>query len=624
MRFIILFFLSISIYAQEIILLEENKKVHSTLEGLYYQQDTKEQYNARDILLKNDLIKAKKFNLGLMDGPIWTKVTVKNNSNTTKEMVFYNQRPGINYITTYIYKDNKLIKNIALGDLEPQSKREMLHRFSSFKYQFSPYEEITIVAKVDNYIAQVIGWMVKDPHTFYYNEHILDMLTAFLMGFIFFYILFNLVLYIIYRSRGYLYLIAAIVSLKLYTLSAFGYFYSFDIGLNLLLLTNLAWNSGIAVYVVLIYFPYYFFNMKEKYPKLGFALKSFSALYLSTIILTQYLIYVDESLFIHYEYIRLLYVIAPFILIFTGFYLVYKKEKWSAYFLFAQLLVAYMYLYQVLAHLGGSIKPSDSMQLHVPIAFAIDGVILLTIMYLRNKKEQDDQRLSKDLLLEQSRFLTIGQAIGNIAHQWKMPLSHIGSIVTMLKSTFNHNKPNIEKNLHNAIPQLEESINSMNDTINIFSQYYMTNANKQDFQPYNSLNGYILNMLEAKILLKNVSIDFKFKKEITIHNYEYIFTNIMMILINNSLDAFEKNDANKIEIIISKNKDLINIIYKDNAGGIKIKPIEKAFEHFITTKDKGHGLGLPMVKMLVEDRLEGGIKAKNKDDGLEITISFPI
>ena len=130
--------------------------------------------------------------------------------------------------------------------------------------------------------------------------------------------------------------------------------------------------------------------------------------------------------------------------------------------------------------------------------------------------------------------------------------------------------------------------------------------------------------MSAKINLKNTSITININDTITINNYEHIFSNIILVLIDNSLDAFENKANNTITLTIVKNKDEYTLTYIDNAGGIKIEPIEEVFEYFVTSKGKkeGQGMGLALAKMLVNDRLDGSILVKNINDGVEFTIHF--
>ena len=64
------------------------------------------------------------------------------------------------------------------------------------------------------------------------------------------------------------------------------------------------------------------------------------------------------------------------------------------------------------------------------------------------------------------------------------------------------------------------------------------------------------------------------------------------------------------------------ITYEDNAGGIKIKPIELVFNYFVTSKNnnKSSGIGLAVAKLLIEERLKGKISIKNSDVGAVFTM----
>jgi sensor histidine kinase regulating citrate/malate metabolism len=101
----------------------------------------------------------------------------------------------------------------------------------------------------------------------------------------------------------------------------------------------------------------------------------------------------------------------------------------------------------------------------------------------------------------------------------------------------------------------------------------------------------------------------------------------MMILIDNSLDSFDSHGLNnQISISIYKHKKQYKIDYTDNAGGIQMQPIEKIFEYFSSSKEDnnstGHGIGLAIAKMLVEDKLNGNIYVRNIDEGVFFQIVF--
>ncbi len=81
--------------------------------------------------------------------------------------------------------------------------------------------------------------------------------------------------------------------------------------------------------------------------------------------------------------------------------------------------------------------------------------------------------------------------------------------------------------------------------------------------------------------------------------------NHFLNIINNAKDALLNNDYKnrKIDIKLSNYKENLIIIIQDNAGGIEGKDIDKNFlNHTIQPKKEGHGIGLYMTRMIVEDK----------------------
>ena len=120
-----------------------------------------ENYTYEDIMDKKDIFSLEKKNLKNSNKTYWTKLIIKNDTNYFKELVLYNNLSGMNKIDVYIIKNNKLDKNLLLGDLREQNLREFINRYSSFILKFEPNEEITIISKLDNYLVSNLSWEVS-------------------------------------------------------------------------------------------------------------------------------------------------------------------------------------------------------------------------------------------------------------------------------------------------------------------------------------------------------------------------------------------------------------------------------------------------------------------------------
>lgn len=136
--------------------------------------------------------------------------------------------------------------------------------------------------------------------------------------------------------------------------------------------------------------------------------------------------------------------------------------------------------------------------------------------------------------------------------------------------------------------------------------------------------------LEAKniILIQNIEN----QKIISLEN-ELI--QVLINVLNNAIDELSKINNEKLILIDAKIKEKnIEILIKDNAGGIKEEFINKIFEAYFTTKDSlnVHGIGLFVNKQIIEKHLNGKMSVENKNFlfnkkeyiGAEFKIIFPI
>ena len=220
----------------------------------------------------------------------------------------------------------------------------------------------------------------------------------------------------------------------------------------------------------------------------------------------------------------------------------------------------------------------------------------------------------KDIkLFEQSKMVALGEMIGNIAHQWRQPLSVISTIVTGILM---QRKADIFD-----INQLEGSCNIINtqtqylsQTINDFRNFIKGERKLESFSLDEFIKSFI-HLVSPHIKSNELNIITNIEKDIIFTGYKNELLQCTINIFNNAKDALE-NKENKLIFIDIKQKDKeVFISIKDNAGGIPDSIINNVFEPYFTTKHKneGTGLGLNMTYNLIVKGMKGDIIVSNEE-----------
>ena len=222
------------------------------------------------------------------------------------------------------------------------------------------------------------------------------------------------------------------------------------------------------------------------------------------------------------------------------------------------------------------------------------------------KNEKEEQR---ELLVHQSRLASMGDMLGNIAHQWRQPLTRLGYILMNIEEK---DKQNLhEKKLEEASSQLE----FMSQTIDDFRNFYAPTKAKEDF----SLADETQKVLDF-ISFEHLGIELNIVEDSTLNNYKNEYKQVLLNLLTNAKDSLEERKVVSPRVSIEINGKLVQI--SDNAGGIKVENIQKIFEPYFSTKERGLGIGLYMSKMIIEKNMGGTISVENNKDGAIFSLDF--
>jgi len=250
-------------------------------------------------------------------------------------------------------------------------------------------------------------------------------------------------------------------------------------------------------------------------------------------------------------------------------------------------------------------------------------LILVYHVWVINQERQEQE----NLLIRQNKLASMGEMIALIAHQWRQPLSVINGIV--LNIDIDDRKKLLDRErLDEHLNKIEDTTNYLSKTINDFTDFFSKTKTKDTFLITDIITQ--VKQLSGMGNHKEVKIVYVSKKEIKIVGYRSELIQSILIVLNNAIYASLKNLAHtgKGEIVIETeivDKNVF-ISIEDNGGGINIKNIKKIFDPYFTTKEKAHGtgLGLYILKLIVEDSMNGRVSIVNGKMGAKFTIIIPI
>ena len=262
------------------------------------------------------------------------------------------------------------------------------------------------------------------------------------------------------------------------------------------------------------------------------------------------------------------------------------------------------------------------------LSFTLTYIISDFIKKYRDLKKLIDQKseLLEKTIDERNRMFRF------TAHEIKSPMNTIRTMLGVVRMLYQNDRDNEEKimeMLDRAENRSDQVIRMVKDMIEI--AHYKGGPGDEKLTT-KKLNDWVEEQIESYLHYaerNNIEIEFISKKgpdEICFDydSLEKVFTNLLSNAIRYS------HEHGKVQVRVAKNKDNIHLAIKDNGIGIHPEDKEKIFEEFYRSPEAkkkeymGTGLGLPLVKQIVE-KYGGNISLESQPgEGTEFKVELPI
>lgn len=221
-------------------------------------------------------------------------------------------------------------------------------------------------------------------------------------------------------------------------------------------------------------------------------------------------------------------------------------------------------------------------------------------------------------LVAAQRTAAWGEVARRLAHEIKNPLTPIQLSAERLAFKLadkldDSSRAMLERGTTTIVNQVE----AMKNLVNAFRDYARLPAPRLSAIDLNALIGEVLELYESAAAgirlelapgLPAVQGDASQIRQV-IHN-----------MLQNAQDALAGMDNAEVHVITQREGDRVLLLFRDNGPGFPAEVLAHAFEPYFTTKSRGTGLGLAMVKKIVDEH-GGDVRLGNRDgSGAEVRI----
>jgi len=225
-------------------------------------------------------------------------------------------------------------------------------------------------------------------------------------------------------------------------------------------------------------------------------------------------------------------------------------------------------------------------------------------------------------LLQAERQAAWGEVARRLAHEIKNPLTPIQLSAERVQHKLSEKLNETDALLlQRATHTIVSQVAAMKNMVADFADYARAPAPKLQLLEMHQLLNEVMGLYEANSSPIIIQLN---AKSTWLNGDATRLRQVVHNLLHNAHDALQQVSNPQIVLSTSSTPTEFHLTVSDNGCGIQEQVLSRVFEPYMTTKVKGTGLGLPIVKKIVEEH-GGSISIQNKSTGgTLVNISLPL
>ena len=226
-----------------------------------------------------------------------------------------------------------------------------------------------------------------------------------------------------------------------------------------------------------------------------------------------------------------------------------------------------------------------------------------------------------------SKLLNITAAVGALTHQMRQPLTGIGTRASAARRFLAQTPPDIDR-IQRIQDEIVSATSQTNEEIESIGALFKDADQPQSLINMNEIIAQCIQTLRQELDKQKITVRTDLDASLPlIAGHRGQLREVVLNLMQNAIEAMEASaNGGRNLTLETKRQDQgeVAISVKDTGPGLEQESKTRIFDAFVTTKDKGTGLGLAVSRMIVE--LHGGriVAHSDPESGAQFQVALPI
>ncbi|HEX2829112.1 MAG TPA: sensor histidine kinase [Burkholderiales bacterium] len=245
----------------------------------------------------------------------------------------------------------------------------------------------------------------------------------------------------------------------------------------------------------------------------------------------------------------------------------------------------------------------------------------------RSRRAEDEARTQREELAHALRVSTLGELAASIAHELAQPLTAILANAQAARRQAASGHAHAKRDRDEALDDIVEAAMRADDTIKRLRSLFRRERTERVTVDVDALVEDVLRLLRSDFISRQIRVRFVRGQEPSPVSGDPVqLRQVLLNLLVNAADAIGAAGAEprQIEVEVAE-RDGAHIVIRihDTGAGVPDHELERIFEHYVSSKPHGLGMGLAISRSIVEAHGGRIWATRNTDRGLTLHVELP-